>query len=83
MGKSNAGSTVIVACIAGIFAIGVLCLVWPRGMQRVSVWWADRGMYPFPSFVRSTYYVWVLRLLGLFLIGVIVFLLSGAIGTQV
>jgi hypothetical protein len=74
-------ATVILACIAGIFVIGVLCLVWPRGMQRVSVWWADRGMYPFPSLVRSTYYVWVLRLLGLFLIGVTIFLLSAAIGT--
>jgi hypothetical protein len=81
MGKSNADATMIRACIAGIFVIGALCLVWPRGMQRVSVWWADRGMYPFPSLVRSPYYVWVLRLLGLFLIGVIVFLLSGAIGT--
>jgi hypothetical protein len=71
---------VIVACIAGIFVVGVLCLVWPSGMQRVSIWWAELGMYPFPNLVRSPYYVWVLRLLGLFLIGLIVFLLSGAIG---
>jgi len=80
MGKSNGDAALVVACIAAIFVIGVLCLVWPSGMQRVSVWWADRGMYPFPSLVRSPYYLWVLRLLGLFLIGGIAFLLSVAIG---
>jgi hypothetical protein len=80
MGKSNGDATVIVACIAGIFVVGVLCLVWPSGMQRVSVWWADRGMYPFLRLVRSPYYIWVLRLFGLFLIGVVVFLLNGVIG---
>jgi hypothetical protein len=69
----------VIACIAGIFVIGILCLVWPRGMQRASIWWADLGMYPFPGFVRSPFYVWVLRLLGVFLVGLVGFLLSAAI----
>jgi hypothetical protein len=81
MGKSGTDSAVILGCVAGLFAIGVLCLVWPRGMQRASIWWADLGMYPFPGLARSPYFVWVLRLLGLFLVGLTAFLLSGVIGS--
>jgi hypothetical protein len=69
----------ILACIAAIFTIGMLCLVWPGGMQRVSIWWADLGMYPFPGFVRSSLYVWVLRFLGVSLIGLVLFLLCRTI----
>lgn len=81
MGKPHSDSIVILGCVAGIFVVGVLCLIWPRGMQRVSIWWADLGMYPFPGLPRWRYYVWLLRLIGLFFIGVTAFLLSGVLGS--
>jgi hypothetical protein len=74
---------VILVYIAGIFLIGVLGLFWPRGMQRLSIRWAELGMYPFPGLVRSAAYVWVLRALGLLCIGVTFFLLSGVLGAAV
>jgi hypothetical protein len=83
MNGSNSDAVVILSCIAGIFLIGVLCLVWPRRMQRVAIWWADLGMYPFPNFVRSEAYVWVLRLLGVMCLGVTLFLFSGILGNLV
>ena len=72
-------SILILGCVLGIFLIGVLCLFWPRGMQGVSVWWADRGMYPFPGFVKSPAYRWILRFLGLICIAVTLFLLTGVL----
>lgn len=79
MQGSSSDRIVILGSVTGIFLIGLLCLIWPRGMQRVSIWWADLGMVfpPFRSFVRSPAYVWVLRVLGVLCLGVTLFLLSG------
>ena len=68
----------VLACLIALFAIGMLCLLSPAAMQRASIRWAELGMSPFPSFYRCPGYVWVLRLFGLALIGLTLFLLGGA-----
>jgi hypothetical protein len=79
MNGSASDRLMVLGCIAGIFALGVLCLAIPRRLQRVSIWLTDLGFYPFPSFVRSEVCVWSLRALGVLCIGVTLFLLSGTI----
>lgn len=78
MRSAGSASLLILGCVGGLFVLGMMCLLWPRRLQRFSVWWAELGMYPFPGFARSEAYVWVLRALGALCIGLTLFLLSGA-----
>ena len=62
------GHTLIVAVIAVVFlsAVSLACLVWPERIQELAVSRHGLVFYnPFKSWVRTRWYLWQLRVIGL------------------
>jgi hypothetical protein len=71
------GTLQIIATGIVFLALGLVCLFWTRDIQRWAVEWydrLDRAGFPqsgiFSGYVKSEFYVWVTRFLGLLCLGV-------------
>jgi hypothetical protein len=64
----------VVAMVAEVFflAVAVTCLVWPERIREFAVLHGGSGSFynPFKSWVRTRWYLWQLRIIGVLSIGV-------------
>jgi hypothetical protein len=77
--------TVLVICVCTLFTvIGIRCLFWPHKVQGQAIRATYGGRFnPLFGFMHSRLYVLGLRFCGLlFIIGSIVFLWIGLVGTD-